>query len=165
MIIIERILGKIEDFDTKNIAVDKVLLDHYDMAKPHQKLTSEGGMKLAVSLENERLFNGAVLYKDEEKLVAVELLPEDVLEIHPKGNMQWGETAFNIGNMHHPAFLEEDCIVVPYDKIIETMLEGIGVEFKRCQRQLTGKRANHTTGAHSHSHGHSHDHLHEHHHD
>ena len=163
MIICEKILGKIEDFDTAALAVDRVLLDHYDMAKPHQKLKTESGMVLAVSLEGgEKLYNGAVIYKDSEKMVVTELLPEDVLEIRPVGNRQWAKTAFNIGNMHHPAYIHDECIVIPYDAILESLLKGIGVAYVRCERQLTGERANHVVGGHSHSHSHSHDHGHSH---
>lgn len=160
--IIETILGNLEEMNTEELKIDRVLLDHYDMTKPHQKLKSEGGAVVAVSLPHgQQLFCGAVLYKDMERIIAVDLLPEDVLEIHPKGNLQWGKTAFNIGNMHHPAYLHEDCIVIPYDGIIETMLKGIGVEYKRCNRKLDGERANHVIGGHSHHHNHNHSHHHE----
>lgn len=168
MIIIEKILGKIEDFETEGLITDKVLLDHYDMEKPHQKLKTESGMVLAVSLgSSHKLFSGAVIYKDKERLVVTELLPENVLVIRPVGNREWAKTAFNIGNMHHPAYLHDDCIVIPYDAIMESLLKGIGVAYTRCERQLTGERANHVVGGHSHSHGshghsHSHDHSHNH---
>ena len=165
MIITEKILGKLQDFDTEGLIIDRVMPDHYDMAKPHQKLKTENGMILAVSLENgEKLYNGAVVYKDEEKIVVTELLPEDVLEIRPSGNREWAKTAFNIGNMHHPAYIHDDCIVIPYDAILESLIKGIGVAYTRCERQLDGERANHVVGGHSHSHGHSHDHEHSHHH-
>ncbi len=161
MIIIEKVLGKVQDFDTSGLSVDRVLLDHYDMAKPHQKLTTEDGEKIAVSLPHgENLFCGAVLYRDDEKLICADLLPEDVLVIRPEGNLQWAKAAFNVGNMHHPAFLHEDCIVVPYDAIIENLIKGIGVEYERCVKKLDGQRAGHVVGGHSHSHGHGHGHHH-----
>lgn len=166
MTIIEKILGNIREVETTGLVIDKVLLDHYDMAKPHQKLRTESGDVIAVSLEgDEKLYNGAVIYKDDHKVIVTELLPEDVLEIRPQGNLQWAKTAFNIGNMHHPAYLHEDCIVIPYDAIIETLIKRIGVEYKRCERQLTGMRANHVVGGHNHSHSHSHGHEHTHSHD
>lgn len=160
--IVEKILGSLRDFEAENLRVDKVLLDHFDMAKPHQRLKSEEGTIVAVSLpRSEHLFCGAVLYKDEEKLIAVDLMPEDVLEIRPEGNLQWAKTAFNIGNMHHPAYLKEDCILIPYDGILENLLKGIGVSYSRCRKKLEGERANYVVGGHSHSH-HSHDHSHSH---
>ncbi len=164
--IIEKVLGTITDFDTDNLKIDRVMLDHYDMSKPHQRLKSESGEKIAVSLPyGENLFCGAVLYKDDEKIIYVDLLPEDTLVIRPEGNLQWAKTAFNIGNMHHPAYLHEDCIVIPYDYIIENLIKGIGVPYERCERQLNGIKANHVVGGHSHSHDHSHGHHHSHDHD
>ncbi len=158
MIIIGKILGNIREFDTAGLTVDKVLLDHYAMAKPHQKLKTESGHVMAVSLEgSERLYDGAVIYKDQQKVVFTELLPEDVLEIRPQGNLQWGKAAFNMGNMHHPAYLHDDCIVVPYDAIIENLLQGIGVEYIRCKRKLDGMRAGHVIAGHSHGHHHHHE--------
>lgn len=156
--IVEKILGTVRDFESEHLEIDKVLLDHYDMEKPHQKLKSQGGTTVAVSLEHgDRLFCGAVLYRDGEKLIAVDLLPEDALEIHPKTSLEWAKIAFNIGNMHHPAYLNDDCIVTPYDAVLETMLKKAGADCRRCERQLTGERANYGAGGHHH-HSHSHDH-------
>ena len=115
------------------------------------------------------MFCGAILHKDDERIVVVDLVPEDALEIFPKGNLQWAKTAFNIGNMHHPAYLHEDHIIIPYDPIVESLMKGIGVEYVRCQKKLTGEKAGIVVGGHGHSHSHSHDHSHgshyHHHHD
>ena len=167
--IIENILGNINDFDTDGLKVDKVLLDHHDMSKPHQRLTTESGERIAISLQHgEHLFCGAVLYKDDEKIIAVDMIPEDVLEVRPEGNRQWAKAAFNIGNMHHPAYIYDDCIVIPYDAILENLLSSIGVSFLRCERKLDGEKAAHVVGGHhhhhDHDHGHEHSHEYEHHH-
>ncbi|MGN0703155.1 MAG: urease accessory protein UreE [Lentihominibacter sp.] len=160
--IIEKVIGKIEDFDVEDLSIDRVMLDHYDMDKPHQKLRSESGETVAVSLPHgEKLFGGAVLYKDDNKMIAVDLVEEDAIEIRPSGNLQWAKAAYNIGNMHQQAYLNDDCIVVPYDAVLENMLKGIGVEYIRCRRKLTGEKANHVVGSHGHSHGHPHHHTHE----
>lgn len=161
MIIVEKILGKAKDFDSRGLEADRVLLDRYDMAKPHQKLKTEKGAILAVSLSpGESMYDGAVLYKDQEKIITAELLPEDVLEIFPEGNLQWARTAFNIGNMHHPAYLQDDRIMIPYDPVLESLLKGIGVHYVRGQKQLIGEKAGITVGGHGHSHGHGHQHSH-----
>lgn len=153
--IVEKILGKLQDFESEELRIDKILLDHLDMSKPHQRMKSQEGTTVAVSLPHgEHLFCGAVLYKDDEKLIAVDLVPEDVLEIRPKGNLQWAKTAFNIGNMHHPAYLYENCIRIPYDSILEKLLMGIGVAYERCQRKLDGESANHVVAGHEHHHHH-----------
>lgn len=163
--LVEKIIGHLEDFSLDELKIDKVLLAHYELIKPHQKLKSQGGMELAVSLPHGvQLFCGAVLYRDEKKLVVVDLIPEDVLEIRPKGNLEWGKVAFNIGNMHQPAYLFDDCILIPYDGIMERLIKNLGAEYKRTNRKLNGIRANVTlqSNEHNHSHGHSHSHSHEH---
>ena len=80
--IIDRIIGKLGDYENSGLRVDRVMLDHYDMAKPHQKLRSQDGTVIGLSLEHgEHLFCGAVIYADDEKLIAVDLIPEDVRAI------------------------------------------------------------------------------------
>lgn len=161
--IIEKTAGNLNDLAIGNRRIDPVLMDHYDLTKPHQRVKSQGGMDLAISLpRGEHLFAGAVLYQDEKKVVVVELLPEDVLEIRPAGTLEWGKAAFNIGNMHHPAYLLEDCILVPYDAIIERLMTSMEISCQRCNRKLEGQRANHVHGGHTHSHTHGeHTHTHE----
>ena len=98
------------------------------------------------------MFCGAVLYKDEKRIIVADLLPEEVLVIHPEGNVQWAKAAFNVGNMHHSAYLHDDCILVPYDAIIENLIKSIGVKYERCVRKLEGQCAGHVVGGHSHHH-------------
>ncbi len=155
MIIVERILGKLSDMEFDQLKTEWVILDHEAMSRPHQKLTTEEGTSLAVSLPHgQHMHPMDVLYKDEDKIIVVDLAEEDALEIRPSGNRQWAKAAFNIGNMHHPAYIHDDCIVVPYSAAIEKIIEGIGVGYKRCDRKLDGERASHSTGHHSHSHDH-----------
>ena len=155
--IVEKIIGDARDFQGEDLKIDKVYLDDLGMGKPHQKLTAESGEKIAISLDHgEHLFCGAVLYKDSERMIVVDMLPEDVLEIRPEGNRQWAKTAFNIGNMHHPAYLYDDCIRIPYDGILENLMKSIGVAYTRCERKLDGEKAAQTVGNHQHHHHHHH---------
>lgn len=155
--VIERILGRLEDFQTEGMTIDRVWLDHHTLAKPHQKLKTESGMELAVSLPHgEHLYWEAVIYKDDTRLVVIDLVPEDVIEVRPEGTLEWGKAAFNIGNMHHPAYLSEETILIPYDGIIENMIQSMGIKCRRMELPLKGIRANHV---HGHGHTHSHDHV------
>lgn len=162
MILVEKILGRFEDFDVDELEIDRVSMVHYELVKPHQRIKSQKGKDLAISLsQGEQLFYGAVLYEDGQQIIVVDLVPEEVLEIHPRGNIQWAQVAFNIGNMHQPAYLQEDCILIPYDNVMERLVRALNVGYKKCQRKLTGLRANITVGS-EHSHGHSHEHAHGH---
>ena len=45
--IIEKIAGRFEDISDDGLVIDKVILDHDDISRPHQKVKTEGGEKLA----------------------------------------------------------------------------------------------------------------------
>lgn len=162
--IIERISGNISDRKSENKRIDPVYMDHYDLTKPHQKVKSKSGEIIAISLEHgESLAPGAILYEDDDRIVAIELLAEDVLKIIPQGNIEWARAAFNIGNMHQAAYVHEDYILVAYDAILESIINKLGVKCERLECSLDGIRANVAqTDSHSHSHVHSHDHSHSH---
>lgn len=162
---VEKIIGNIEEFQLDSRELDLVLLDHLDLSKPHQRVKSEGGRELAISLPHgETLSKGAVLYQDDKLVIAVELLEEDVYEIKPEGILQWARVSFNIGNMHQMAYITETDICIPCDPVMERIFTALDVKFTRTRRKLDGIRANISAGA-RHGHSHSHDDQGHHHHE
>lgn len=158
-IIIDKVLGQYHSDEAGNHILDPVLMTHDQLLKPHQKVTTVGGRQLGISLdEPEKLFDGAILWQDEEMVVAINLVEEDVLEIRPFGNEEWARVAFNIGNMHHSAYLYPTYLRVPYDAIVERMLANLGAPVVRKMAKLDGERANAPA---SHGHLHTHHHSHE----
>lgn len=161
--LVEKIVGNIKETDHAGLKEDRVILDRYDMNKPHQKVKTESDQSVAISLDHgEHLYDGSILYIDEEKVIYVELAPEDLIMVKPQGTRQWAKAAFNIGNMHQAAYIHDDFILIPYDAIMENVLKAVGVEYSRCTMKLDGERANVDAGSHSHSHDHSHHHHHTH---
>ena len=159
--IVEKIIDRIEETDIGNRSLDLVLLDHLDLTRPHQKVKTQEGKTVAISLPlGEQLYKGAVLYSDEEEIIAVDLLEEDVFEIKPKGNIEWARVAFNIGNMHQPAYVTENDICIPFDPVMERMFRSLNVEYSRKKRKLDGLRANVSISSAGHHHSHEHTHNH-----
>ena len=155
--IIEKITGNLDEIEIGNRSVDLVVLDHHDLSRPHQKVTTQHGKILGISLaRGEHLFKGAVLFSDEKEIIAIELSEEDVFEIRPKGSIEWARVGFNIGNMHQAAYVSENDICIPYDPVMEKMIHSLGVEYHRKTRKLDGIRAN--VSILSSGHDHSHDH-------
>lgn len=163
-IIVERILGHVSDVQAGDLEFDPIIMDHTELQKPHQKVTTQNGRVIAISLEHgEALEPGVVLYLDNQVVVFVDLPEEDILEIRPHGSMEWARTAYNIGNMHQPAYLYEELIRCPYDIVLERVMTKLGVPCQRKTGKLDGLRANLSAG-HSHGTGGTHEHEHTHHH-
>lgn len=168
--LIERICGHVQDYELDGLEVDTGILDHEELTRPHQKIKTTNGRDIAISLpRGEHLYFGAVLYKDDKVIIYVEMADENLLEIFPSGNIEWGRAAFNIGNMHHPAYMNDDSIITPYDPAIERIFKALNIKYEQKVGKLTGVRANvnqleahehsHSHGGHNHSHdGHSHSH-------
>lgn len=153
-IIVEKVLGKSEDFDFSSlVAVDKVFFDHESLRKGHQRINTESGREIMISLEHgEALFCGAVLYRDDEVVVIADMPEEDVIEFMPRDNIEWSRVAYNIGNMHNPAYLYEDCILTIYDESLKRLAEALDIPWRRCMRKLDGLRAGESIRGMKHSH-------------
>lgn len=151
-IVVTKILGHRHPDDVLSREVDPVPMTHDQLQKPHQKVITEGGRRLGISLEGEEiLFDGAILWQDDHVTVSITLQEEDVLEVRPFGNEEWAKVAFNIGNMHQAAYLYPTFIRIPYDCVVERMLVSLGAPVVRKMAKLDGERANAPAG-HSHTH-------------
>jgi len=159
-IIVSKIIGHFHTEDLGGRRLDLVLMTHDQLLKPHQKVRTVAGRDLGISLdEQQSLFDGAILWEDNQVVVSIDLVEEDVLEVRPFGNEEWAKIAFNIGNMHHSAYLYPTFLRVPYDPIVERMLSNLGAPVERKMARLDGERANAPAG-HSHTHVPSHNHEH-----
>jgi urease accessory protein len=158
-LIISRVLGHHHEGDLGKRILEPVHMTHDQLLKPHQKVRTSQGRNLGISLdEQQSLFDGAILWQDDQVVVAIKLVDEDVLEIRPFGNEEWAKIAFTIGNMHHSAYLYPTFIRVPYDSIVERMLSHLGAPVERKMAKLDGERANAPAGhGHIHTHHHSHE--------
>ena len=158
--ILEKTLGRIDDYPTGDRRREKILLDRDRLSKPHQKLRTENGESFAVSLQHgDALESGSVIYADDERVVYIELVPEDALVIVPKDDMQWARAAYNIGNMHHPSFICDGRIITPYDSVLESVIKKLDLAFERKSVPIDGTRAG-VSYEQGHSHSHDHDHGH-----
>ena len=164
--IIENIVGNIKEYPVEGKAIDKVLLDRDRLSKPHQKVTAQSGEVFGLSLPYGRALQpGDIIFADESRAVVIELEPEEALVIRPEGQLQWARAAYDIGNMHQTAFIQEDCIVTPYDAILETVMQRLGVLCEKNRCPIDGVRANvsqHEEHHHHHHHEHHHEHNHNH---
>ena len=114
--------------------------------------------------EGQRLKHDDVVFISDELVIAIEILPSDVIVLSPKTLPEMARACYEIGNKHSPLFLDGDEVTLPYDKPMFEWLQAAGFHPQKAERRLSqALRANSAQG-HGHSHSHSHDHHDYHHH-
>ncbi|MBB5265888.1 urease accessory protein [Catenibacillus scindens] len=137
----EKILGRLSDFSTEGKSIEYVEIEwHEAFKKIHKKVTDQGtevGIRLDDSVLTRGLYEGDVLYADNEKIVAVHTPPCDVIYIavRPDHLFMTAKVCYEIGNRHAPLFYgeEENTFITPYNEPMIAMLSkmhGICVERK-----------------------------------
>ena len=77
MVLIKEIIGNTATLALEGLAVDRLEMEWFETTRKVQRLTTNGGMELAIKLlrEGQRLRQDDVVYKDEEKVVVVHVKP------------------------------------------------------------------------------------------
>ena len=133
--IVNKILGNLDNFDLKDKKVDFVNISNDDRVKKVLRVKSNNGVEIGINVEDE-LKDGDILAILDDSIVAVKILPTDVLEISPKNLKEMGIIAHNIGNRHTPAIFEKDLMIIEPDSLIEEFLKNQNVDFKKTKRVL-----------------------------
>lgn len=135
--VITKVAGNIDDFDTSNKEVDWLELEWEELNKRILRKTTEGGRDVAVSLETSgTLRYGDVLFEDGDTLVAIRTKLEKVYVVKPKSMQEMGKAAFEIGNRHTPCIIEGDEILVRYDHTLDELLDDVGVAYEQAERRF-----------------------------
>ncbi|MCZ6106160.1 urease accessory protein UreE [Campylobacter ureolyticus] len=133
--IVNKFLGNLDNFDLKNKKVDFANISNDDRVKKVLRVKSNNGVEIGINVEDE-LKDGDILAILDDSVVAVKILPTDVLEISPKNLKEMGIIAHNIGNRHTPAIFEENLMIIEPDSLIEEFLKNQNVDFKKTKRVL-----------------------------
>ena len=128
--IVNEILGNLDNFDLKDKKVDFANISNDDRVKKILRVKSNNGVEIGINVEDE-VKDGDILAILDDSIVVVKILPTDVLEISPKNLKEMGIIAHNIGNRHTPAIFEEDLMIIEPDSLIEEFLKNQNVKFKR----------------------------------
>lgn len=133
--VVNKILGNLNNFDLKDKKVDFANISNDDRVKKVLRVKSNNGVEIGINVEDE-VKDGDILAILDDSIVAVKILPTDVLEISPKNLKEMGVIAHNIGNRHTPAIFEEDLMIIEPDSLIEEFLKNQNVDFKKTKRVL-----------------------------
>lgn len=150
--ICKEIIGNISSYSAvKDKKVEHLSIEWYEATKRIMRKKTPTGIEVAIKFlkEGQRLREGDIVYEDDTTLVAIDILPCDAIQVAPKTLLEMGTICYEIGNKHLPLFIQEDKVLVPYEKPLERLLiaSGYTVDKVNC-KLLNMLKAN--VEAHSH---------------
>lgn len=140
--ICEELLGNLKDEKNNNTEVDYVDIEwHEAFKKIHKKFTNSGtelGIRLGNDILTRGLRDGDILYKDNSRIIAVNIPKTEVIKIDIDKNHSFmlGKVCYEIGNKHATLFWGENHlqVITPYNEPLFIMikkLHGVYSEVKK----------------------------------
>jgi len=149
-------------------AADRLVLNYDERHRRRLRYIGVGGTTFLLDLPRAAVLRaGDGLRLEDGRIISVEALPEQLVEVSAPDSAALIRLAWHIGNRHLPAQLEPQRILIRQLAVIENMLRGLGATVRHVMEPFTPEAgaydAGHSPGpslsqAHSHSHAHSHDH-------
>jgi len=136
--LIQEKLGSLKSFDLNGRAIDWLPLEWYETGKRilHKQTRSGKSLTLKFLKEAPNLLQDDTLYADEKSLIAVEILPCDVIVIQPASMYEMAAVCYEIGNKHLPLFYENNSLLIPYEAPIFRMLQAAGFVVRKDVQKL-----------------------------
>jgi len=106
---------------------DTITLDETARHRRRVKLVSDGGIKFLLDLPQARLLrHGEGLVLEDGRVIEVRAEPEKLMEVRGRDGRHLLALAWQIGNRHLAAQIEQDRILIRHDHVIRDMLIGLG---------------------------------------
>jgi urease accessory protein len=136
--LIQQKTGNINAITINNRHLDWLPLEWYETSKRILHKQTLAGNKLALKFldKDPALAQGDILYEDNALIIAIDILPCDVLVIQPTGLFEMASACYEIGNKHLPLFFENDEVLVPFDMPLFRLLTSQGYALKQDKRKL-----------------------------
>jgi urease accessory protein len=133
---IDAVLGNLETFPVGTRTIERLPLASSAMSRRLLRLPSSAG-DLGLMFENgERIRDGDVLLADAARVIAVQIVADEILVVSPQSIAQAVEVAHALGNRHIPIIREGDTIVVGFVPALEELFGTLGVRYERVARVL-----------------------------
>jgi urease accessory protein len=131
---VDRILGNLADFAVAGRTVERVPIAADDAGRRVLRLETSAG-DLGLRLDGAApLRNGDVLFADERCVIAIEILPDDVLVVRPRTRGEALVVAHALGNRHVPLIAEGESAIVRYAPALEALVRELDVPYERTRR-------------------------------
>ena len=136
--LIQQKSGNINAININNRNIDWLQLEWYEAGKRILRRQTRAGNDIALKFpdKNPAFTQGDVLYEDDTLIIAVEILPCDVLVIQPANLFEMASVCYEIGNKHLPLFFDKEELLVPFEMPLFRLLSAHGYTIKQDKRKL-----------------------------
>ncbi|EGV42536.1 urease accessory protein UreE [Bizionia argentinensis JUB59] len=136
--ICKEVIGNIESYSIAIKDKDVLSLEWFETTKRIMRKKTEANNEIVIKFlkEGTRLKEGDILYEDDEKVVIVNILPCDAIQVTPRSIYEMGTVCYEIGNKHLPLFIQGDNVLIPYEKPLERLLVASGYEVTKTHCKL-----------------------------
>ena len=136
--LIQQKTGNINAIDINNRHIDWLQLEWHEAGKRILRRQTLAGNDIALKFlnKNPALTQGDVLYEDDTLIIAVEILPCEVLVIQPANLFEMASVCYEIGNKHLPLFFDKEELLVPFEMPLFRLLSAQGYAIKQDKRKL-----------------------------
>jgi len=130
--------GNLHSTHINNRRIDWLQLEWYESGKRILRKQTQSGNDIALKFldSNPALTQGDILYEDDILLIAVDILPCEVLVIQPANPFEMASVCYEIGNKHLPLFFEKGQVLVPFEMPLFRLLSAQGYAIKQDKRKL-----------------------------
>jgi len=118
--------------------IDWLFIEWFEATKRIQRLKTSQGMEVAIRLlgAEGRLKDGDILYEEEQGIVAVAIIPCEVIVVQPTHTLDIASISSEIGNKHLPLFVEKEELLLPLEGTIYQWLQKNGFRPRTEKRKL-----------------------------
>jgi len=152
--LIQQKIGNIATTEIADRMVDYLSLEWFETQKRIMHKRSRMGIEVAIKFlcGGQNLTQGDILFMDDSTVIAIEILPCEVIVIRPKNMFEMASVCYEIGNKHLPLFYDSEDVLVVFDAPLFRLLNASGYEVKQENRKLINP-LNTSVSAHEHSGG------------
>lgn len=136
--LIQKKKGNLSDINLNNRCIDWLQLEWYESSKRILRKQTQSGNDIALKFldSNPALTQGDILFEDDTLIIAVDILPCDILVIKPANLFEMASICYEIGNKHLPLFFEKEELLVPFEMPLYRLLSSQGYAIKQDKRKL-----------------------------
>ena len=135
---ISKKLGNVNDTDLQNRSIDWLPLEWYETGKRILHKKTMAGLLIACRFlqDGPAFTEGDIIYQDEQTIIAVKILPCDVMVLLPRNLYEVAAISYETGNKHLPLFYDNNELLLPFDQPFFRQMTNLGYDIKRENRQL-----------------------------